>query len=150
MKYQEESYQDIVFDIKEILPQHYTETQLYSDKIQLDPAYDIYELLYLQGVARFFTCRDDDKLIAYIIVMVMMDSHSQGTLKATTDMIYVSPDHRHTTVAEELIQTAVDALEEDGVSVMLINFKSHNPCQSLMDKLEFDRVEVVYSKYLQG
>lgn len=149
MRYFEESYADIINDIKELLPKHYSEAVLYSDKIPLDPAYDIYELLYVQGAARFFTCRDDsNKLIAYIIVIVTENLQSSATLIAKTDMIYVSPEHRHTSVVEDLIRTAENTLKSEGVSMMVISFLSSNPCRSLMDKLEFDKSDVTYTKLL--
>jgi len=149
MRYFEESYADVISELKELLPHHYNEVVLYSDVIPLDPAYDIYEILYAQGACRFITCRDDEgKLIGYLIVILQPDLHAQNTLKATTDNIYVSPDHRHTQVAEELIRTAETIFKEDEVSVFSVSFTSDNPCRSLMDKLEFDRTEIMYTKYL--
>jgi len=149
MRYFEESYADIINDIKELLPKHYEESVLYSDKVKFEPAYEIYELLYFQGAIRFFTCRDDDnKLIAYISLIVTEDLHSYSNLKSRSDMIYVCPEHRHTEIVEELIRTAEHTLKKDGVSVMMVGFTAQNPCRSLMDKLEFDKAEVLYSKCL--
>jgi len=150
MRYFEESYADIVDDMKENLLDHYNETQLYSDKIPMDPAYDLYELLYYQGAVRFFTCRDDDnKLIGYLIMFVNEGLHHKDVLKAQMDNMYVVPEHRHTEVAETLIQMAERTLKEDGVAVMQINFKTQMPCQNLMDKLGYYKVEVAYTKYIK-
>ena len=150
MRYFEESYNDIIDDMKETLLDHYNETQLYADKIPMDPAYDIYELLYNQGVIRFFTCRDDtNDLVGYLVMTVHEGPHHQTVLKAQMDNMYVTPEHRHTEVAESLIATAERTLKQDGVAVMQINFKTHTPCQSLMDKLGYYKVEVSYTKYIK-
>ena len=149
MEYQEESFKDIITDVKFIVEDHYEETELYSDKIPLDPDYTHYENLYNMGVIRFFTAREGIHLKGYLVVGVSPKLHCKTHLYSVSDMIYVAPEFRKGDMAEELLKLWEKVMREEKVSVLAINFKHEMNPKNLMDHLEYDNVEVSYTKYIK-
>ena len=63
-------------------------------------------------------------------------------------MIYVRPDKRAGMTGFKLIKYAESRLKEMGVSVININTKVHAPFDSLMDRMGYNLIERLYSKYI--
>jgi GNAT superfamily N-acetyltransferase len=87
-------------------------------------------------------------LVGYFVVVVSSGLHYKDHLFAYNDIIYLSPEYRKGFTGVRLIRFAEGCLKSDGVSVLTINTKVHQPFDRLMDFLKFKNVERVYSKYL--
>jgi len=146
--YQEESFAEMLEEMKSHLDEHYTETETYQDKVPLNPDYDAYQVLEDLGALSVVTARDDEKLVGYCLTFMNMSPHSKDHLFATNDMIYVERDYRHTAVAPELMSMVESVMQDNDVSILTFNMKTHIPFESLLDNLGYDRVESVYSKYI--
>lgn len=148
VKYQQEFLETVIDDIKPLLEKHWEEIALNKDKIKLNPDWDCYAFLEQQGKLRIFTARDDGELLGYFVVIVGHNPHYKDHLFASNDVIYISPKHRKGFTGIKLIKFAEKCLKEDGVSVLAINTKVHQPFDKLMDFLKFRKIERVYSKYI--
>ncbi|MDC0117576.1 hypothetical protein OAI16_06755 [Flavobacteriaceae bacterium] len=135
-------------EVKPLLNSHWEEIALNKDKIKLNPDWEAYEALEQQGKLKIFTARDDGQLVGYFVVIVGTNLHYKDHLFASNDIIYLSPNHRKGFTGIKLVKFAEKCLKDDGVSVLTINTKVHQPFDKLMDFLKFRKIERVYSKYL--
>jgi GNAT superfamily N-acetyltransferase len=148
VKYQQEFLSSVRGEIGPLLNSHWEEIALNKEKIKLNPDWDAYQSLEEQGKLKIFTARDDGQLVGYFVVIVGTNIHYKDHLFAANDIIYLSPKHRKGFTGIKLIKFAEKCLKNDGVSVLTINTKVHQPFDKLMDFLKFRKIERVYSKYL--
>lgn len=148
VKYQQEFLSSVVEEIKPLLEKHWSEIAVNKDNIKLNPDWDAYYSLEAQDKLRIFTARSGEELIGYFVVVVSTGLHYKDHLFACNDVIYLSPEYRKGFTGVRLIRFAENCLKADGVSVLTINTKVHQPFDRLMDFLKFKNVERVYSKYL--
>lgn len=146
--YQQEFLATVEDEVKPLLNSHWEEIALNKDKIKLNPDWEAYEALEHQGKLKIFTARDDGQLVGYFVVIVGTNLHYKDHLFASNDIIYLSPNHRKGFTGIKLVKFAEKCLKDDGVSVLTINTKVHQPFDKLMDFLKFRKIERVYSKYL--
>ncbi len=146
--FQEESFSDVIKDIKPLLEKHWEEIALNKDKINLNPDYEKYEELSDMGLIRIFTARDEAELVGYFAVTVTPNLHYKDHKYAINDVIYLEQNLRGLGVGKRLISFAEDGLKEAGVSVLVVNTKVHQPFDILMEKLDYTLQERVYSKYI--
>jgi GNAT superfamily N-acetyltransferase len=102
------------------------------------------------GKLRIFTARNKGTLVGYFVVIVNSNLHYKDHLFAANDIIYLHKDYRKGFTGIKLIKFAEGCLREDGVSVFAINTKVHQPFDVVLERLDFNMVEHVYSKYLGG
>ena len=148
VKYQQEFLSSVRGEIEPLLNSHWEEIALNKEKIKLNPDWDAYQSLEDQGKLKIFTARDDGQLVGYFVVIVGTNIHYKDHLFASNDIIYLSPNHRKGFTGIKLIKFAEKCLKTDGISVLTINTKVHQPFDKLMDFLKFRKIERVYSKYL--
>ncbi len=148
VKYQQEFLTSVVDDIKPLIKSHWDEIALNQDRIKLNPDWEAYQNFEDQHRLRIFTARDEGELVGYFVVIIGVNIHYKDHLFASNDIIYLSPNHRKGFTGIRLIKFAEKCLREDGISVLTINTKVHQPFDKLMDFLKFNKVERVYSKYV--
>ena len=148
VNYQQEFLTSVVDDIKPLIKSHWDEIALNQDRIKLNPDWDAYQNFEDQDRLRIFTARDKDELVGYFVVIIGVNIHYKDHLFASNDIIYLSPNHRKGFTGIRLIKFAEKCLREDGISVLTINTKVHQPFDKLMDFLKFNKIERVYSKYV--
>ncbi len=148
VKYQQEFLETVKADALPLLERHWEEIALNKDKIKLDPDWEAYETLELNGNLAIFTARVDEELVGYFVVIVGSNIHYKSTIFAENDLIYIAPEYRKGRIGANLIKFAQRYLKNDGVSVLNINTKTHKPFGKLLTYLGFNKIEEVYSKYL--
>lgn len=148
VKYQQEFFYQVQDDIRPLLQEHWDEVALNKDKIKINPDWDAYYALEEQGNLGVFTARDGEKLVGYFFVFVFQHLHYKDHLFAKSDLIYLKPSHRKGFTGINLIKFAEGCLKEDGVSVLVVNTKSHRPFRKIMQFLGFTPEEIEYSKYI--
>ena len=144
--YQLENYTNIKHEIKPLIKAHYKEIALNKDKIKLNPDWREYARLDQMGALRCFTARQDDKLIGYFIIIVSKSLHYQDHLFANNDVIFLAKGHRKGLTGYKLLKFATEQLEEQGVSLMMVNTKIHQPFDKILERLGYNHIERVYSK----
>ena len=150
MNYQQEFLDQVKDDILVLIDLHYKEIALNQSKVKLNPDWDIYRALENEGRLRIFTARDNDTLVGYFVVVVGVNMHYKDHTFACNDIIYLHKDYRKGFAGIKLIKFAKKCLTEDGVSVLTINTKVHQPFDRVLERLGFNLIERVYSSYLQG
>ena len=150
MNYQQEFLSQVENDILVLIDLHYKEIALNKNKVKLNPDWDVYRDLEDQGKLKIFTARDDTTLVGYFVVVVGTNMHYKDHTFACNDIIYLHKDYRKGFAGIKLIKFAKKCLTDDGVSILTINTKVHQPFDKVLDRLGFNLIERVYSSYLQG
>ena len=148
IKYQQEFLSQMQSDIEPLLELHWKEIALNQDKIKLNPDWDAYHNLELTGNLKIFTARSGEELVGYFVVMLNNNIHYKDHVFASNDVIYLHKDYRKGFAGIRLIKFAEKCLKEDGVSVLLINTKSHKPFDKVLERLKFKPIERVFSKFI--
>ena len=148
IKYQQEFLSQVQSDIKPLLELHWKEIALNQDKIKLNPDWGAYHNLELTGNLKIFTARSGEDLVGYFVVMLNNNIHYKDHVFASNDVIYLHKDYRKGFAGIRLIKFAEKCLKEDGVSVLLINTKSHKPFDKVLERLKFKPIERVFSKFI--
>jgi GNAT superfamily N-acetyltransferase len=136
IKYQQEFLESCLDEAKVLLEKHWKEIALNKDKIKLNPDWEAYAELEAVGKLKIFTARD--------FTNTQPKDLSQGTL----DLLFLSEEYRKGLTGVKLIKFAEGCLKSDGVSVMIVNTSTKKPFDVLMNRLGFNLIERVYSKYL--
>jgi len=150
LKYQQEFLEKFESEAKHLLELHWEEIALNKDHIKLNPDWEAYYELEAQGKLKVFTARDGLNLVGYFVVVVSSHLHYKDHIFAANDVIYLHKDYRKSFAGVSLVKFAERCLKDDGVSVLTINTKVHQPFDKMLDRLEFENTERVYSKYLGG
>jgi GNAT superfamily N-acetyltransferase len=145
---QVERLTDRLEELKALFPQHYNELALNQDKVPLDPQYDIYLRRDAQGEVLFVAMRDSGRLIGYFVGFIAPGLHYKTCLTCTMDIFYVCPEHRNGLAGIRLFKAVEKELRRRGVQRWFAGSKCHHDASVLFEKLNFQRVEVYYSKWL--
>ena len=147
--YQQEFLVDVESEIIALIELHWQEIALNKDSIKLNPDWEAYAQLEHEGKLKIFTSRSGNNLVGYFVVFVAHNIHYKDHLFGTNDIIYLHPDYRKGFTGIKLIKFAEKSLKQDGVSVLVINTKAHQPFDTVLTFLGFNLIERVYSKYLK-
>lgn len=146
--YQREDLYQVRQEVDELFYKHWLEIAVNKDKIKLNPDWGFYEALYNAGYLGIYTVRHNQKLVGYFVVVVKSHPHYKDHLFGANDIIYIDPDYRKGLVGFKLIKFVEKELVSLGVSVLSVNTKVHKPFDVVLERLGFDLVERVYTKYI--
>jgi GNAT superfamily N-acetyltransferase len=135
-------------EMQSLLDLHWELIALNKDKIKLNPDWNQYIKLNDAGIIKLFTARKNGKLVGYFAVSVSPSLHYKDHIYAVNDVIFIHPDHRDGSAGYKLIKYAEQRLSNMGVSLMMINTKTHQPFDKLLERMGFNLIERVYSKYI--
>ena len=142
-----EDFADVMEELKPMFEEHWHEVAVYQDKIDLSPDYDKYCGLPDDSLVTVIA-REEGKAVGYSIYFVSPHIHYKDHLYAVNDIVFVDPEYRHGKTAPDMLDYAEAYLVELGCSVVTMHMKKHIPFESLMDYLEYDRIETIYTKYI--
>ena len=148
IKYQQEFLITCADEAKELIQLHWEEIALNKVSIKLNPDWKAYEFLEKEGKLKVFTARDDGNLVGYFVVLVGTNLHYKDHVFAENDVLYLHQDYRKGYTGIKLIKFAEKCLKDDGVSIIKVNTKVHKPFDIIMDRLDYNLIERVYTKYL--
>lgn len=143
-----ESFEELLPELKPILPLHYEELALDKDKVPLSPQYNIYIDRERIGELLFVTARKGGELIGYFIGFVSPGLHYSTCLTCIMDIFYIHPDHRGSNAGFELFGYIEKELKRRGVDRWFVGSKVHLDASWLFERLGFDKAEIMYSKYI--
>jgi GNAT superfamily N-acetyltransferase len=150
LTYQQEFLTRVKVECQSLIELHWEDIAINKDTIKLNPDWEAYHTLEDLGKLKIFTARSCGELVGYFVVVSNRSIHYKDHICATNDVIYLHKDHRKGFAGIRLIKFAEKCLREDGVSVLTINTKVHQPFDKVLDRLGFNLIERVYSKYLGG
>ena len=93
--YQEETFDQVIEEIKPLLEDHWQEIALHKDSIKLNPDYARYEQMFKNGNMRIVTARNDGKLVGYCIMMLYNHIHYKDQFMAMDDIFFIDKDYRN-------------------------------------------------------
>lgn len=143
-----ESFEERLDELKVLLPDHYRELALNQDEVPLDPQYEIYIENEHKGGLLFVALRDAGEMVGYYIGFIAPGLHYKTCLTCITDIFYVRPDKRNGTVGIKMFRFVEKELKRRGVNRWFTGSKVAHDASALFDYLEFERVEIFYSKWL--
>lgn len=136
-------------EIEPLLEEHWKEIALNKEIIKLNPDWEGYARLDGINALRIYTARKDDKLIGYFVVMVSKSLHYRDHLFANNDIIFLTKAARKGLTGVKLIKFAIDSLAAEGITKLHINTKAHQPFDAILERLNFEEIERVYSLVLR-
>lgn len=149
MKFALENLAKVRREIEPLLKQHYDEIALNKDIIKLNPDWEGYARLDNINALRIYTARKDDELVGYFVVIVSKSLHYQDHLFANNDIIFLAKSARKGLTGVKLIKYAIDSLAAEGITKLHINTKAHQPFDAILERLNFEEIERVYSLVLR-
>lgn len=143
-----ESYDQIIADIKRLLPSHWQELALYKDDIPLDPDFDLYRKADAAGLCVIVAARTaDGELRGYALYFIKAHHHYQGHKWAVSDIFWLHPDDRNIGNGRLLFDTVEKELRAAGIDVMHTTLKvSHPAAKFLLESMGHTLVEYGLSK----
>jgi|SRR5579863_9508345 len=141
-----ETFDEVIGDIKPLLPLHWEELAAYPD-IPLAPDLDFYKRAGDAGALRFYTVRLGGGLMGYVIMTIVPHHpHYMGQPFAIADICWVHPDHRNFGVGTGLF----DFMESDLKGfVVSVGDKITSPALGLLLKGRgYEPISVSYAKRL--
>lgn len=145
---QRERFSDVESEIVPLLEAHWEEIANHKDKIKLRPDWPRYIAMDAAGSMMIYTARDEGKLVGYFVVLITKSLHYSDHFFASNDIIFIHPDYRKGTNAIRLIRFAENDLKERGISMLIINTKTKQPFDALLDRMGYQLTERVYTKVM--
>lgn len=144
-----ESFEERLTELQELLPLHYEELALNKDKVPLSPQYGVYIERERRGELIFVTMREAGELVGYFIGFVAPGLHYSTCLTCTMDIFYIHPDKRAQGLPGVRLFRAVEKeLKRRGVDRWFVGSKTKADASALFEFLDFERVEIYYSKWI--
>ncbi len=149
INFQSEKFEDCVEEMKAIVPLHYDELALDQDIIPLDPDWDRYVHAEKLGVLDFFTIRDGEQLVGYVISMLGGHIHYKSTKHAQVDIYFVHPDYRKNGVGFNFFKAWEEHLKAAGVIKIITGTKLHKNHTEFFKLLGYKHTDNVMTQILK-
>lgn len=108
--------------------------------------WDRYFHLEEQGVLKFFTARDGDRLVGYFVVIYVEPFTTKGSPVAVYDAVYVDREYRG--IGRKLFRFTEECIREDGIYRVVASSSVKNPIGKLLERMGYFEVETKYEKVL--
>jgi len=131
-----------------LFPIHWEEVGVYKDKIKLNFNDEEYNRLAEQGNLVIVTARDKEKVVGYHWSFLKNHIRYQDSLTATTDGFFLHPDYRKGFNGINLFKFVEKTLKDMGVERMVTGFKTSHDKSKIFEYLNWDRQEIIYTKYI--
>lgn len=145
-----ESFEAAIPELKPLFQIHWSELALFKDRMPLAPQYLEYVDRERSGKLFLATARWDGWIAGYWTVQVAPGFHYETTLTATTDIVYVTPEHRGRGLILPLYRCVEKELKRRGVKLWYCGYKNHNPLgmPELLSALGFIPADQYMAKYI--
>jgi len=147
IEYKNDSYVDCLDQWKMIIKDHYDELSV-TKEYELEPDYEAYQKLWDSNGMRFISCKNDDKLIGYIIFFLAPHLHYKSCFTAFEDIYFLKKEYRKGRVGLKMFQFAEKILKEQGINRVIYNTKVHSDNSRLFEYLGYKFVDKVFTKLL--
>ena len=132
-------------ELEPLLFRHYLAISAWPD-VPLEPDRAKYDLLEQAGVLRIFTTRQSRTLVGYAAFLVDMHIHYSSVRIALQDVLWIDPECRRSTIAHDLIRTTEEALEHEGVHLIMHYSKVKFPIGHFLRRMGYDLTDHIYAK----
>lgn len=139
---------------RELIPlwqRHWEEVASDRDRVPLDPDFDQYYRLDLEGILRILTVRVDGELVGYSFSVIGPHLNYRSTLTAHTEKFWLAPEHRSGWTGVRLLRLTRRGLKDRGVKLHTINIKlsfQNGRVAKLLSRLGYTADEISMRKVL--
>jgi GNAT superfamily N-acetyltransferase len=144
--YQEETFEQVIEEIKPLLEDHWEEIALHKDSIKLNPDYGLYEELFKTGKMRIVTARDDSKLVGYCIMLLYHHIHYKDQFMAMDDIFFIAKEYRKGLTGVKLFIKTEEIMKQYGVTKLSMNVKVHQDVGAIFERLGYKETERMFTK----
>lgn len=145
--YQEEAYSKCLPELMALYPEHYDELSV-TKVFELEPNYEVYKQLEQLNILKLITCRDDNKLLGYILFIVTPHLHYKSCITAVEDIYFLKKEYRKGRVGIRMFQFAEKFLKEIKVNRIIYGTKVHLDNSKLFEYLGYSFFEKLYTKLI--
>lgn len=143
--YNVEDYLAVEPELKAIYPEHYEELTV-SKNFPLDPDYERYARLSTSGILKLITCRDDNNLVGYVIMIVGPALHYKTCIVAHEDIYYLKKEYRKGRTGIKLFNFVEEEMKKIGVDRIVMGTKIYSDNSKLFEYLGYRFYEKLYTK----
>jgi len=136
-------------DAAKLMYEHWQEIGINKEKIKLNPDFTKYAVLQNAGVLKNIVVYKDEKAIGYSVIFLEPNLHYSDHVFGKVDIIYVSKEHRNSSVGARLLVATETLAKYLGCSVLIHHAKPHaDMIVKPLEKLGYSLQEYLYGKYL--
>ena len=146
IEYKEETFDQVIDEIKPLLEDHWEEIALHKDSIKLNPDYARYEQMFKNNNMRIVTARDDGKLVGYCIMMLYNHIHYKDQYMAMDDIFFIAKDYRKGLTGVKLFIKTEEIMKQYGVTKLSMNVKVHQDVGAIFERLGYKETERMFTK----
>lgn len=146
-----ERFHAIAHELPPLFIEHWRELALNRDAIPLDPDWDKFYALDVQGILRVLTVRLDKVLIGYAFLLVGPHLHYRSTIWGHVDMYWIDPVARTGWTGIRMFKHLIRDAKVMGAVNLTLSTKHHfmdNRVTKLLQRLGFTPIETVHSMRL--
>lgn len=147
MKYALETLEQVADELHPLLDAHWREIAHFQD-ILLEPDWDFYAIMQEHGRLRFYTARDDGRLVGYCVFFVSPNRHYKSSIQAAQDILFLHPEYRSAGNGKALILFCDERLREEGVQAVYQHSKVSHDLGPLLINCGYELVDLVHAKRL--
>lgn len=148
IEYKEETFDQVIDEIKPLLEDHWEEIALHKDSIKLNPDFSRYEQMFKSGNMRIVTARDDGKLVGYCIMMLYYHIHYKDQYMAMDDIFFIAKDYRKGLTGVKLFIKTEEIMKQYGVTKLSMNVKTHQDVGAIFERLGYKETERMFTKMI--
>lgn len=135
-------------EIQRLFQDHYEEISLLKN-YELKPDYARYFSIHEKDMLQVILCKDDDKIVGYIVFFICKHLHYIDCVLATEDIYYLKPEYRKGRTAIKMFKFAEQYLKSLNVDMIKYGTKIHSDNTSLFEYMGYSFTEKVYTKMLK-
>lgn len=147
-----ERFHAIAHELPPLFAEHWRELALNRDTIPLDPDFDKYYRLDIEGTLQVLTARvAGGQLVGYVFLLVGPHLHYKSTLWGHADMYWLDPMYRQGWAGVRLFKALIAGARALGVVNLTLATKMHfmdNRVTKLLQRLGFKPIETVHAMRL--
>lgn len=143
-----ETMADCLEEMKTLFPRHWEELAMWKDRMPLAPQYDVYQRREDAGELVVSVLRDDGKIIGYWVTFITLGLHYGTTVTATTDILWIDPDHRGHSGGVTMYNVMREELQRQGVKLWIAGSKNHKQIEWFLKMLDFSPFETYFCQWM--
>lgn len=137
----------LIIEMRPLWQKHHDETAAFKD-IELNPNIHIYKESDKNGILRIYTVRRGTYLVGYQVFFVSPHPHTQQSLQAVQDILFIEKEARLGLVGYRFVQWCCAQLKTEGVDVMFQHISARYDFGHLLERAGFELVDLVYGRRL--
>lgn len=144
----EEFTAELYHEVYPLLVGHWEEIANEKDKISLNLNLEAYLKMNELGFLHCISCRQDGKLVGYLVSVLTRNLHHSQIAAAANDVIYIHPNHRKGMLAVRLLKFFEKCMREKNVTVAQMHVTPSRNFGPILERMGYYQSEIIYRKYI--